>query len=172
MYDISTSAVFTGAVTVSLSFRPAAFHKPASVRLFHLEGGVWVDRTVSSNGTLGLAVARTASLSPFALFEPENHAPTAGAVNPSILGSNSTGTPVKLDGSSSSDVDGDALTYRWNGPFPEGNGAVTGVTPTVTLPFGTTTITWLVNDRETVSSPTGYRYSYRLCSRSAAVGRG
>jgi hypothetical protein len=49
---------------------------------------------------------------------------------------------VTLDGSGSSDPDDDALTYAWTGPF----GTATGVSPTVTLPLGTHTITLVVND--------------------------
>ena len=64
-----------------------------------------------------------------------------------------TNTPVTLDGSGSSDPDGDSLTYAWTGPFPEGGGTVTGVNPTVTLPLGTSTITLVVNDGQEDSAP-------------------
>ncbi|MBI5149585.1 MAG: hypothetical protein HZA28_02275, partial [Candidatus Omnitrophica bacterium] len=57
-----------------------------------------------------------------------------------------TGTMVVLDGSGSSDSDGDALTYTWTGPFPEGNGTVTGISPAITLPLGTHAIVLTVAD--------------------------
>ncbi len=52
------------------------------------------------------------------------------------------GTDVTLDGSGSSDPDGDALSYSWSGSF----GTVTGVNPTVFLGGGDHTITLTVDD--------------------------
>jgi hypothetical protein len=52
------------------------------------------------------------------------------------------GATVTLDGSGSTDPDGDALTYIWTGTF----GTATGVNATVTLPLGTHTVTLTVDD--------------------------
>lgn len=85
---------------------------------------------------------------------PSNQAPTANA-GADLTGECSlpAGTPVTLDGSGSSDPDGDMLTYRWTGPFPEGGGVVYGISPTVTLPLGASTITLVVNDGSLDSAP-------------------
>lgn len=72
-----------------------------------------------------------------------NHPPVArtGADQAVELAS-CTGASVNLDGSGSTDPDGDILTYTWTWP----GGSATGANPTVTLPHGTTTITLMVDD--------------------------
>lgn len=52
------------------------------------------------------------------------------------------GASVTLDGSGSSDPDDDALTYTWVWP----GGSASGAAPTVTLPYGATTVTLTVDD--------------------------
>ena len=54
-----------------------------------------------------------------------------------------TNTTVTLDGSGSSDANGDPLTYVWS---TNGVQIATGVRPTVTLPFGAHTVTLTVDD--------------------------
>ncbi len=64
------------------------------------------------------------------------------------------GTKVTLDGSGSYDVDGDALTYSWMGPFTES--PADGAAPTVTLEDGCPgdyVITLIVNDGTEDSEP-------------------
>jgi hypothetical protein len=66
------------------------------------------------------------------------------------------GTQVILDGTGSSDPDGDPITsYIWTGPFAEGGGTITGATPTVTLNgcLGIYEITLIVNDGTDNSEP-------------------
>jgi hypothetical protein len=73
-----------------------------------------------------------------------NHAPIANAgPDQSLECSGIDGaSSVILDGSLSSDPDGDSLSYTWTGPF----GTAMGVSTGVSLPVGTHTVTLTVND--------------------------
>ncbi|HEU5453104.1 MAG TPA: hypothetical protein VFU76_14010, partial [Terriglobales bacterium] len=70
LYDVVTSATYAGTIRVTLPFNPAMFHHPAKVRIFHLEGSTWVDRTLAVSA--GTITAVTTSLSPFLILEPLN----------------------------------------------------------------------------------------------------
>jgi hypothetical protein len=74
---------------------------------------------------------------------PPNSAPVADAGPDQTVacGTDCTAS-VLLDGSGSSDADGDALTFEWSGPF----GTATGVSPLVTLPLGTHVVTLTIDD--------------------------
>lgn len=153
VYDVSTTATHAGAIRVTLPFSPASFRHPAKVRIFHLENGAWVDRTLVADPVSGAITASTASLSPFLIAEPLNTAPVAKAQNALASATSMAGAAVKLDATQSSDADGDPLTYRWTGAFSEGGGTVTGATPTVTLAAGAHQLTLVVNDGEADSQP-------------------
>jgi len=59
------------------------------------------------------------------------------------------GANVILDGSGSSDPDDDSLIYNWSWD----GGTANGVSPTISLPRGTTTVTLVVNDGTEDSAP-------------------
>jgi uncharacterized repeat protein (TIGR01451 family) len=153
LYDLKTTAQASGPITLAVSFNPANFHKPAKVRLFALENGVWVDRTLAVDPA-GKITAVVAALAAIALFEPVNHVPAANpGPDRAIAATAMSGATVTLDAAASTDADGDALAYRWTGPFLEGGGSASGATLTVTLPIGTFRITLVVSDGETDSAP-------------------
>ncbi len=79
-----------------------------------------------------------------------NRCPIAAAGPPQIVEQSSlAGASVALDGSDSSDPDGDPLTYTWTWP----GGSASGPRPVVSLPHGLTAITLAVNDGEADSEP-------------------
>jgi hypothetical protein len=69
VYDISTTAVFSGSVTICLPYSPAIDPNP---RLNHFEGGVWVNRTSSVDHTNHIVCGTVSSLSPFAVLTRTN----------------------------------------------------------------------------------------------------
>jgi hypothetical protein len=79
-----------------------------------------------------------------------NYAPVANAGPDQVIeATSSQETMVYLDGSGSSDADGDALTYKWNWA----GGSASGVSPGVSLPLGHHEITLIVNDGKEDSAP-------------------
>jgi probable HAF family extracellular repeat protein len=70
-YEISTTATFTGAVRVCLSWAEGQIANENNVNLFHFEGNQWVNITdpASRNTTTNTVCGNTTSLSPFTLFE-------------------------------------------------------------------------------------------------------
>jgi hypothetical protein len=75
------------------------------------------------------------------------------------------GTRVTLDGSASSDPDGDPLSYEWSGPF----GTAGGVAPEVLVPPGTHIISLVVSDGVDRSEPATFELAVRDTIPPAAV---
>jgi outer membrane protein assembly factor BamB len=69
-YDVSTTAAFDGPVLVCINYAGIAYLDEPALRLFHLEEGEWVDRTVSLDADRDVICASVVHLSPFAIFEP------------------------------------------------------------------------------------------------------
>jgi len=76
-------------------------------------------------------------------FTTTNTPPAANAGPDQLVAANASClATVTLDGSVSSDPDGDPLTYTWTGTF----GIASGVTPTVALPAGVHVVTLTISD--------------------------
>ena len=69
-FDLTTTALFSGSVTVCIDYSGITFRNPSQIKLFHLEDGVWVDRTVSVDTVNKIICASVTSFSLFAIFEP------------------------------------------------------------------------------------------------------
>ena len=81
------------------------------------------------------------AFNPVGLNEP----PVANAGPDQSVTATAGGTTVTLNGTASTDPDGDTLTYTWTGPFT--GGTATGPSPTVTFAnAGSHTVTLAVND--------------------------
>lgn len=71
-FEISTTATFTGPITVALRYEESEFEGDESnLRLLHYEGGQWTDVTVSVDTENNIIYGETTSLSPFFVGQPE-----------------------------------------------------------------------------------------------------
>ncbi len=66
-YDISTTAAFTGNITICLAYKPADFPVGATPQILHYSSGAWADVTSSVDTTNLVVCGIVTSLSPFAL---------------------------------------------------------------------------------------------------------
>lgn len=149
--DITSTAAFSGPIQICMSYEGISFDDESNLKLLHYENGTWVDITISRDSVHKIICGSASSLSPFGIFQPRpNRQPLANAGSDQSLSAGMNGkASVILNGSASSDPDGDALTYlwTWNG------GNVAGVSPTITLPLGTHLISLVVNDGKADSAP-------------------
>jgi N-acetylneuraminic acid mutarotase len=129
---------------VSDTWRPLSLTDAPSTRANHT--AVWSgSEMIVWGGGGNNQSALLSSGGRYAASNPE-HPPVARAGAGQTTPCSSSMTPVHLDGGGSSDPDGDPLTFTWSGPFPEGGGVITGPSPTVSLPLGSSSITLTVDD--------------------------
>jgi sugar lactone lactonase YvrE len=68
-YEITTTATFSGLITISIAYNETHFETEQSLRLFHWTGTGWDDITTSLNSTTNVIQGVTTSLSPFMIGE-------------------------------------------------------------------------------------------------------
>lgn len=69
-YDITTTASYSGSLIVGISYAGINFPGTSTPRIFHYEGGAWVDSTYAVDTVNEMIYAQTTSLSPFAVAAP------------------------------------------------------------------------------------------------------
>lgn len=108
-YNITTTAAYSGSIQICINYSGISFGNESNLRLFHLEGGVWVDCTVSLNTTNKIICANVTSLSLFAIFERIDFIPPEVNITakPSILWPpNHKMVNVTVNGSASDQLSG------------------------------------------------------------------
>ncbi|HWN58503.1 MAG TPA: hypothetical protein VNO74_10405, partial [Methylomirabilota bacterium] len=65
--DITTTASYTGLITVCLNYNPGVVVNAADLSLLHFQLSQWADITTSNNATTGVICGQASSLSPFVI---------------------------------------------------------------------------------------------------------
>ena len=98
-YNLSTTAVFSGPVTVCVSYSGVSFGSVSNIRLFHYVSGAWVDVTTSVNISTRVVCGSVTSFSPFAIFESVYGAAVQSPISAngsSVFKANRGAVPVKF----------------------------------------------------------------------------
>jgi alpha-tubulin suppressor-like RCC1 family protein len=128
-YDITTTATHSGSISVCLKYDPSNYSDPSNLRLYHHEGGAWVDVTTSLDAATDTICGMTTSLSPFVVGQKLVLAVTA----PSLRRTYGADNPI-LSAAYSGFVDGDTAATLSTQP-------TCTTTATASSPVGTYPIT-------------------------------
>ena len=77
-YDVQTTAVFTGTVSVCINYSLSSYLNPIGLGLFHYVNNAWIDATVTLDLINQIVCGSAGSLSPFAVFERITPVPVPG----------------------------------------------------------------------------------------------
>jgi len=125
--EITTTANYSGLITVGISYDESQVANEESLVLFHWNGSVWEDVTTSVDTVENIVYGQVASLSPFFIGEPVA-VPVADAGGPYLA---QVDYSVELDGSASYHPDGTIVSYDWNfGDNTTGSGVLVSHTYT------------------------------------------
>jgi len=121
-YEISTTAVFSGSVSICINYTGVSYAKESKLKLLHRESTGWVNTTTALDTANNVICGEVTSLSPFVIVELETDPPMAPA-NLTATASSSVDRRIDLNwtASSSGDVTG-YLLYRSNASITDTTG--------------------------------------------------
>jgi len=108
--DITTTATYTGPVTLGITYDETQVGDEGSLVLFHWNGSAWEDITTYVDTVENIVYGEVDSLSPFFIGEP-TVLPIADAGDPYLA---QVDCSVDLDGSASYHPDGTIVSYEWS----------------------------------------------------------
>ncbi len=77
VYDITTTATFTGQATICINYSGITF--TGAPQLYHFVNGAWVKITTTADTNVDIVCGTTSSFSPFAIFQPDQAAAVTSA---------------------------------------------------------------------------------------------
>ena len=121
-YDITTTATYSGTITICVPYNPISYADPSKVRLYHYDNGAWIDITSSVSAAAKTVCGTTSSLSPFVVGQPiqQSQSITFGPMSNQTYGA----APLTLTATSSSGLQ---VAYSASGPC-----SISGATLTIT----------------------------------------
>lgn len=139
-----------GGVSVFIGYGDGTFQAPVSHDAGYYPVSI-ITADFNGDGKADLATANVAGNSVSILINIYNRVPLPNAGADQVIEcARPSGASVTLDGSGSTDPDGDLLTYTWTWA----GGSAEGVNPTVQLPLGTTVVTLTVSDGKATATDT------------------
>jgi hypothetical protein len=154
--DISTTATFSGHITVCSSYNLAQFTDPADLSLLHYQNSAWADVTTSNNATTGIICGQVTSLSPFAVVQKVVCTTTyTGTLKGNLMVS--SGTTCIKGGTVTGNVTQTGGTLSTSAATIDGNLQILGGN----FSIGTGTA---VNGNLQVSNLPASKFQYQVCS--------
>ena len=119
-FDITTTAIFSGAVEVCITYANIAFDDETALQLLHYEGTAFVNVTSSLDTVNDVICGIVTSFSPFIIAEP-SFVPAVVSVDPNTINKKSKGAYITVNvefptgAANAADVDVTTVTLNFGG---------------------------------------------------------